>query len=91
MLYKTLILSVLLYSTKAWTLLRTDAAVLRVFERKALRKIIRSNSELYELLNDRDVVQRINIQRLRWFGYVIRMEEDAPASQVFHAEICGWR
>ena len=59
-----------------WTLLSTDAAALRVFERKVLRKIfvpvrvgddyrIRFNSELYELFNDIDVVQRINIQRLR--------------------------
>ena len=50
----------------------TDAAALRVFERKVLRKIfgpvrvgsdfgIRSNNEL---LNEIDFVQRINIQRL---------------------------
>ena len=38
-LYKTLILPVLLYGAKAWTLLSTDAAALRVFERKVLRKI----------------------------------------------------
>ena len=48
-----------------------------VFERKVIRKMltsvrasdddffIRSNSELYELLNDIDVVQRINIEQLR--------------------------
>ena len=71
-LYKTLILPVLLYGAEAWTLLSTDVAALRVFERKVLRKIfgpvrvgddfrIRFNSELYELLNDMDVVQRINI------------------------------
>ena len=62
---------------EAWTLLSTDAAALGVFERKVLRKIfgpvrvgddfrIGFNSELYELLNDIDVMQRINIQRLRW-------------------------
>ena len=66
MLYKTLILPVLLYG----------AAALRVFERRVLYKIfgpmrvgddfrIRFNSALYVLLNDIDVVQRINIQRLR--------------------------
>ena len=53
----------LLYGAEAWTLLSTDAAALRIFERKVLRKIfgpvrvgddfrIRSNRELYELLND---------------------------------------
>ena len=98
-LYKTLILPVLLYGAEAWTLLSTDAAALRVFERKVLRKIfapvqvgddfrIRFNSKPYELLNDTDVVQRINNQRLRWPGHVVRMEENAPARRVFDAGIC---
>ena len=75
---------------------------MRVFERKVLRKIfgpvrvgddfrIGFNSELYELLNDMYVVQRINIQRLRWLDYVVRIEEDAPARRVFDAVICGSR
>ena len=38
-LYKTLILSVLLCSTEVWTPLSTNAATLRVFERKVLRNI----------------------------------------------------
>ena len=38
-LYKTLILHVLLYGAEAWALLSTDAAALKVFERKVLRKI----------------------------------------------------
>ena len=52
---------------------------------------IRFNSELYELLKDMDVVQRINIQRLRWLGQVICKEENAPARRVFDAGICGSR
>ena len=78
----TLILPVILCGAEAWTLLSTDAAALRVFERKVLHKIFgpvrvgndfrnRFNSELYELLNDIDVVQRINIQRLRWLVHVV--------------------
>ena len=31
--------------------------------------------------------QRINIQRLRWLCYVVRIEEDAPARRVFDAVI----
>ena len=79
-LYKTLILPMLLYGAEAWTLLSTNVAALRVFGRKVLRQIfgpvrvaddfrIRYNSELYKLLNDMDVVQRINIQ---WLRYVFR-------------------
>ena len=84
-LYKTLVLTQLIYGAEAWTLLSTDVEALRVFERKVLRNIfrlgrvgndirIRYNCELYELLNDMDVVQRINIQRLwlRRDGYLMR-------------------
>ena len=46
-------------------------------------------SEVYELLNDIDVVRRINLKRLRCLGYVVCMVEDALASQVFDARICG--
>ena len=78
-LYKTLELSVLPYGTVAWTLLSTDAAALRVLERKVLHKIfvpvrigdhfrIQSSRELYELLNDIDVLKRISIQQLRWLA-----------------------
>ena len=64
---KMLMLHVLLYGTEAWTLLTTDAPALRVFEKKFLRKIfglvrvcddfrVGSVSELYELINDIDIV-----------------------------------
>ena len=86
----------LLYEAEAKTLLSTDAEVLRVFERKVLRKIvgpvregddfrIRYNSELYELLNNMDNVQRIHIQRLGWLDKV-RMEEDVSEGRVLDCE-----
>ena len=64
-----------IYGAEVWTLLSTDSAALRVFERKVLRKIfgpvrvgddfrLRNNSELYELLKGLDVMQRITIQHI---------------------------
>ena len=44
---------------------------------------------LYELLNDIDIVQYINIQRMRWFGHDVRTVEDASARRIFDAGICG--
>ena len=52
---------------------------------------IRFNSELYETLNGIDIVQHINIQRLRWLGNIARMKEDASARRVFYAGICDCR
>ena len=90
-LYKALILPMVLHGGEAWTLSNTDVAALGVFERKMLRKIsgpvrvgddyhIRTNLELYELYNDMDVANRINNQRFRWVGHIVRMDEDAPPS-----------
>ena len=89
----------LFYGTDEWILLNTDTAALKVFERKVLRKIlgpvrvgddshIRFNFELYKLFNGIDVVRRINIQRMRWLGHIVRME-DAPWRWLFNANICG--
>ena len=50
---------------------------------------IQINIGQYELLNDIEVVQRINIQPLRWLDHVARMEEDASAGWVFNAKTCG--
>ena len=48
---------------------------------------IRYNSDMYELFNDMDVVQRINIHRLRWLDHVICMKKNAPARRVFDAKV----
>ena len=99
-LYKALILPVLLYGAEA--LSNTDVAALGVFARKVLLKIfgpvrfsndyrIRTNRELYELINNVDVAKRINDQRFRWLGHVVRMDEDAPPRRVFDAVVGGHR
>ena len=101
-LYKALILPVLLYGAESSTIAQTDAAVFGVFERKVLRKIfgpicvggnyrIRWNHELYELYGDIDVVKGISLQRLRWLGHVVRMDEEAPARKAFDAVVGGQR
>jgi len=99
-MYKSLIMPVLLYGAEAWTLTTADEQALGVFERKILRKIygpfcdcgdwrIRWNQELYELYGDIDIVKRIKIQRLRWLGHVVRMEDSTPARKVFESEPGG--
>ena len=92
----------LLYGAEAWTLSSTDAAALGEFERNMPRQIfgpvrvgedycIQTNRELYELSNAMDVAKRINIQRFRWLGYIVRMDVDASPRQVFDAVVGGRR
>ena len=47
---------------------------------------IRYYSELYELLNDVDVVQRINIQKMRWLCHVVRMGMRRVFNEVIYGE-----
>ena len=50
---------------------------------------MRTNRELYELFNDMDVAKRINNQLFLWFGYAVRMDEDAPPRRVVDAVVGG--
>ena len=52
---------------------------------------IRTHLELYEIFNDMNVAKRINIQRFRLVGHVVRMDEAAPQKRVFDAVIGGHR
>jgi hypothetical protein len=81
-IYETLVLSVLLYNSETWTLKETQKRRLRVFETTCLRRIegvtrrdrIR-NTEIYSRLRiQRDIVNRIQTRRLRYFGHVTRMQ-----------------
>ena len=78
------------------TVLSTDAAALRVFERIFLRKIfgpvrdsddflIRFNSDLLSSSTPK------MLRRLLWLGHVVRMVEDAPIKRVFDTRIYGSR
>ena len=79
-------------------LLSTDATALKVFERKVVRKNFGPvpvaddfrnwfSSERYELPNDINVVQHINIQQQYWLCHVVRIEKDDPERYVFDLEI----
>ena len=52
---------------------------------------IRSNSDLYGLFNNIDIVQRINSLQLSWLEHINGIKEDVPASPVFDAGICVGR
>jgi len=83
---------VLAYGSETWVLSKSDEAILGVFERKILRAIfeptnekgewrIKYNHELYTLYKDSDIVTYIKVNRLRWAGHVIRLEEQSPAKE----------
>jgi hypothetical protein len=67
--------------------------LLRIFERKILRKIygpiqegdtwrIRNNEEFNRSKNGDDIVKFIKAQRMRWLGHVKRMEVGAMSRKM---------
>jgi len=87
-----MVLSVLCYNSETWTLTAETNRQLRVFEMGCLRRImdvtrrdhirnvdIRANLGITEDIVER--IQAIQARRLRYFGYVVRMDV---------VECCGW-
>jgi len=52
---------------------------------------IKYNNELYTLYKESDIVIYIKINRLKWAGHVIRMEEQSPTRKVLVAIVEGRR
>jgi hypothetical protein len=96
--HKTLIRAVVTYGSETWTLTKSDENLLRIFERKILRKIygpiregdiwrIRNNEELNRCINGEDILKFIKGQRVRWLGHVKRMEMGAMPRKMMEARL----
>ncbi|PSN43121.1 hypothetical protein C0J52_10468 [Blattella germanica] len=93
-LYHSVIRPKVTYGCETWTLTQKDESLLRIFERKILRKIfgnirktdgtwrIRMNYELDELINGADIVRFVKSQRIAWMGHVMRMENDRISKRI---------
>jgi hypothetical protein len=82
-IYKTIILSVILYGCETWSLTLKEEHRLRVFENKVLRRIFGPkrdevmgrwrklhNEELCDLYSSPSIVRIIKSRRMRWAGHV---------------------
>ena len=86
-IYKTIILSVVLYGCETWSLTLREECILRVFENRILRQIFGPkrdengewrrlhNEELYSLYYSSNIFRVIKSRISRWAGHVVRMEE----------------
>jgi hypothetical protein len=85
-IYTTIIKPVAPYGSESWTLTKVNEDKLKIFERKILRKIYspsyingvwrtKYNDGLHKLFKELNIVQSIKINRLKWLGYIRRMDE----------------
>lgn len=100
--YRVIIRPVVLYGCEAWTLSGRDKNMLRVWERKVLRKIfraiceagewrIRTNQEVYHLYEKIDLVAEAKKRRLRYLGHVVRMEGERVPKKALDQQPGGRR
>ena len=84
--YRTIILPVVLYGCKTWSLTLREERRLRVFESRVLRRVFGSkrdevtgewrklyNEELRDLYFLSNIVRVVKSRRMRWAGHVARM------------------
>ncbi|GFU36799.1 uncharacterized protein TNCV_365611 [Trichonephila clavipes] len=81
---------------------RKNEIMISVYECKILRFIFggiqengtlgrRSNLELYQSYKESDIVNFIKIQRIKWAGHFVRMDEDRTTKKIFNAQPIGTR
>jgi hypothetical protein len=100
--YKTLIRPVVTYGAETWTLTVKEENILRIFERKIIRKIygpamennscrIRYNEEISKVLKREDIVRFIKSQRIRWLGHGEKMEDNAVPKRMLKGRLYSKR
>ena len=89
-LYRALVLSVVLYSSETWTMNKSTQRKLESFHTSCLRRILCfsylervTNEEVLTRSRMSTLSAMIMIKRLKWFGHILRMNDDRLALRAF--------
>ncbi|KAJ8954316.1 hypothetical protein NQ318_005903 [Aromia moschata] len=99
-IYKTIIRSVVIFGSEVWTLRKEEVQRIEIWERKVLRKIFggkigvgrwkrRTNREIYEFFKEPNITGIVRLQRVRWIGHVMRMNDHRIPKMVLIHEVGG--
>ena len=94
-IYRTIILSFVLYGCETWSLTLREERRLRVFENRVLRRVFGPkrdevtrewrklhNEELSDLYSLPNILRVVKSRRMRWAGHVARMGEERGVYRV---------
>jgi hypothetical protein len=93
MLYKTLIRPTVAYGSESWPLSMKDESLLRIFERRIVRRIyspineggiwrLTYNTELHKFYNGLDIVKSDANRKIEVVGHLFRMQELDPCRKL---------
>ena len=97
-IFRTLVLSVLLYGAETWTVTQHDIRKLNSFQMRCLRDIL--GITLWNRVRNSDILERTGMvsmedqlkqRRLQWFGHVWRMPTTRPQRQLLRCRPSGRR
>ena len=90
-LYKSCVLTTLLYGSECWRMTESDLNKLSTFHTKNLRKILRifwpktiSNQQLFTQCNQESMGTIIMQKRWRWIGHIMRQDTDSITRTALH-------
>ena len=96
-LYEKVIVPIVMYGSESWGMKVTERQKLNVFEMKCLRSMT-GVSRLDRVRNEvvrartgvrRELAARVDVNVLRWFGHVERMDNERLLKKVMNAEVDG--
>jgi hypothetical protein len=100
-IYKTIILTVVLYGCETWSLTLREEHRLGVFENRMLRRLKRDevtgewrklhNEELHDLYSSPSIIRVVKSRKMRWAGHVARMGEVRNAYRLLMGKSEGRR
>ena len=88
-----LIESIFLYNCEVWTLTKQLEEKINIVQRQFLRRILNikwyehiTNEEVYNIANCKKWSDKVKARRIRWFGHLCRLPEDAPAKRALYTK-----
>ena len=97
-IFRTLVLSVLLYGAETWTVTQHDIRKLKSFQMNCLHDILLVGITLWNRVWNIDILERTGMvsvedqlkqRRLQWFGHVWRMLTSRPQRQLLRCRPSG--
>ena len=96
-LYEKVVVLTVMYGSETWGMKVTERQKLNVFEMKCLRsmtgvsRLDRVRNEVVRARTDvrRELAARVDVNVLRWFGHVERMDNERLLKKVMNAKVDG--
>ena len=91
--YKTIFRPTLIYGSESWTLNETLRSKIQATEMRYLRKMKGitimdkiSNDKIREELEIESILEKVETQKLKWFGHIVRMCENKPTKNIWECK-----